>query len=213
MKRASAHYAPRLQRGKERNVALAASLLDGLVIEPNQIFSYYHIVGRPTRLRGFQPGLELHSGKPSHGIGGGCCQIANMLYWLALNAGMRIVERHRHALDLFPDENRQVPFGCGATIYYNYADFRFENPLASPVLLVLRVQDGALIGELRMSREAGFAVEVYESNHRYFEDKGAWYRENRIRRRFIRADGSVMLDQEEAHNVGKILYDPPGPSC
>ena len=213
LKREVGDYEPRFQLGKERNVALASSLLNGLVVQPNQIFSYYHIVGRPSRLRGFKPGLELHSAKSSHGVGGGCCQIANMLYVLALNAGMRIVERHRHALDLFPDSDRKVPFGCGATIFYNYADFRFENPLQNPVLLSLNIEDGVLVGELKTSLDPRFRVEVYEVDHRYFQEGGEWFRENRIRRKFLRANGSLILDREEAHNRGRILYDPPKTSC
>lgn len=34
-------------------------------------------------------------------------------------------------------------------------------------------------------------------------------RENRIRRRFLRVDGSVILDQEVAHNRVRILYTMP----
>src|SRR5262245_33438351 len=105
-------YDERLHRGKERNVALVAARLDGLLIRPGELFSYHHAVGRPSRRRGFQPGMELHDGAPSVGIGGGACAASNMLYLIALRAGMRIVERHRHALDLFPDDGRTVPFGC-----------------------------------------------------------------------------------------------------
>jgi hypothetical protein len=66
-----------LQRGKERNVRLAARLLDGLVIEPSQIFSHHHAIGRPTRRRGFVRGLELRDGHASAGVGGGLCQVSN----------------------------------------------------------------------------------------------------------------------------------------
>lgn len=213
LRRSADHYDARLQRGKERNVAIAAGLIDGLSIEPNQVFSYYHIVGRPSRWRGFRRGLELHSGRPSQGIGGGCCQVANMLYVLSLYGGMKIVERHRHALDLFPDQDRTVPFGCGATIFYNYADFRFENPLPQTVLLRMWIEQNFLHGELRLAEDPGFTVEVWEADHRFFQENGAWFRENRIHRRFRRTDGSVMLEQQEAHNRGRVLYEPPVTSC
>ena len=45
--RSTGSVAPALQRGKERNVALAASLIDRLVVEPNKLFSYHRTVGRP----------------------------------------------------------------------------------------------------------------------------------------------------------------------
>jgi len=200
---------PRLQRGKERNISLAASMLDGLVIQPFEIFSYHRVVGRPTRWRGFRPGLELREGAPSCGVGGGCCQISNMLHLLALRSGMKIVERHRHGLDLFPDHQRTVPFGCGATIFYNYADLRFENPLSQPVLLRLTIQNRMLVGEIWTTDDPGWTVEVYEVGHRFFREGEHWMRENHIHRRFRLADGSVLLDEEVAHNRGRILYEPP----
>ncbi|HEY5449796.1 MAG TPA: VanW family protein [Polyangia bacterium] len=206
-------YDERLQRGKERNVELAAARLDGLLIRPGEIFSYHHAVGRPSRWRGFQPGLELHDGAPSVGIGGGACAVSNMLYLLALRAGMRIVERHRHALDLFPDDARTVPFGCGATVFYNLADLRFENPWPDPVVLRLSVADGTLRGTLAAPRDFGFRVEVYETGHRFFRaadgDDGALFRENRIRRRITTVGGAVVSDAEVAHNRGRVLYAPP----
>lgn len=200
----------RLQLGKERNVSLAASLLNGLVIRPFEIFSYHHVVGRPSRWRGFRPGLELREGKPSCGVGGGCCQISNTLYLLALRGGMKIVERHRHGLDLFPDHQRTVPFGCGATIFYNFADLRFENPLSQPVLLRLSIQNRMLVGELWTADDPGWTVEIYEVGHRFFREGEYWMRENHIHRRVRLADGSVLFDQEVAHNRGRVLYEPPG---
>lgn len=214
LRRAGSAPDPRLQRGKERNVAIAARLLDGLCVPPNRLFSYHRAVGRPSRLRGFRIGLELRNGAPSAGVGGGCCQVSNLLYLLALRGGMKIVERHRHGLDLFPDNERAVPFGCGATVFYNYADLRWENPLPQPVLLQLRIAEGVLIGELWTEQDPGWMVEVYETDHRFFREGGAWMRENRLRRRFLRADGSILLDQEVAHNRGRVLYEPPeGEPC
>jgi vancomycin resistance protein VanW len=201
---------PVLQRGKERNVALGAQLLDGLVVRPHQLFSYHRTVGRPTRWRGFRPGLELQNDQPTRGVGGGCCQISNSLYLLALRGGMRVVERHRHGLDLFPDHQRTVPFGCGATIFYNYADLRFENPLPQPVLLQLRIEQCQLVAELWTEHDPGWTVEVYEVDHRFFREGDAWMRENRIRRRFCLPDGTLLLDQEVAHNRGRVMYEPPG---
>jgi vancomycin resistance protein VanW len=210
LERAPGAVDPVLQRGKERNVALAAGRLDGLVVRPHEIFSYHRTVGRPTRWRGFRPGLELQNDRPSRGVGGGCCQISNTLYLLALRGGMKIVERHRHGLDLFPDHQRTVPFGCGATVFYNYADLRFENPLPQPVLLRLQIEQRALAGELLAVDDPGWRVEVYEEGHRFFQEGGAWLRENHVRRRFCFPDGQVLLDQEVAHNRGRVLYEPPG---
>jgi vancomycin resistance protein VanW len=204
-----------LQRGKERNVTLASRRIDGLRIQPGQVFSYHHAVGRPSRLRGFRPGLELHDGRLSAGIGGGCCAVSNLLYLLALRAGLTIVERHRHALDLFPDHGRTVPFGCGATVFYNQADLRFSNPLSTPVLLCLEVVSRTLRGRITSLGDPGFRVEIYEVDHRRFRERdgatAGWWRENRVRRRLRRVDGTVIADEEVAHNRAKLAYDPEAP--
>ena len=145
-----------LQAGKEHNVSLAARALDGVVVRPTQLFSYHHLVGRPSRLRGFRPGLELHGERPGAGIGGGCCQLSNLLYLLCLLGGMRVVERHRHGLDLFPDSARTVPFGCGATVFYGTADLRFDNPLDQAVLLRMGIEDGRLVGGCSVQKIRAF---------------------------------------------------------
>ena len=200
------------QRAKERNISLAVARLDGLLVAPCQILSYHWAVGRPSRLRGFRAGLELRDGRPARGLGGGCCLVSNLLYRLALRGGMRIVERHRHGLDLFPDDARTVPFGCGATVAYNYADLRFENPLDAPVLLALELRDGrggrSLRGRLLTAGDPGFRVELYEADHRFRREGDQWLRENRIRRRILAAGGAVLVDQEVAHNVARVLYEP-----
>ena len=79
-----------LQAGKVRNVTIASEALQHLVIEPGDVFSYHRIVGRPSRRRGFRDGLELHNGQLTRGVGGGCCQVSNLLYLLALRSGMNI---------------------------------------------------------------------------------------------------------------------------
>jgi vancomycin resistance protein VanW len=202
-----------LQRGKERNVTLAASLLDRVVVRPSQLCSYHHLVGRPSRLRGFVPGLELHGERESAGVGGGCCQVSNLLYLLCLMGGMRVVERHRHGLDLFPDSARTVPFGCGATVFYGSADLRFDNPLDQPVLLRMTVEEGRLVGRLRCAEDPGFRVELEERDHRFYREGERWMRENRIVRRILDRHGRLILEQEVAHNVARTCYEPEGGPC
>jgi vancomycin resistance protein VanW len=205
----------RLQRGKEANVERAAALISGILIPPGGIFSYHHAVGRPSRLRGFRQGLELHAGQSGKGVGGGCCQVSNLLYLLALEAGLEIVERHRHGLDLFPDHGRTVPFGCGATVFYNFADLRFRNPYPDPVGIRVEIEAGAdgreLVGRIVSPWAPDLKVEIYEVEHRFERQGDAWWRENRIRRRYLDGRGEVVRDEEVAHNRGRCLYDPEAP--
>ncbi len=208
LERVPGSLATEVQLGKEHNVGLAARLLDRLIVEPNQVFSHHHTVGRTSRRRGFREGLELRNGEPTAGVGGGLCQVSNSFYWVAVRAGMRITERHRHGLDLFPDHERTVPFGCGATVVYNYADFRFENPLPMRVMLRARIDNGRFVSELWSTDDPGVRFEVEEVDHRFFREDDEWWRENRLRRRVRTPEGTLVLDHEIAHNRGRVMYTP-----
>ena len=195
-------YEGAVQRAKENNVRRVAGLLSGVVVEPGQLFSYHHVVGRPSLLRGFAAGPELREGELALGVGGGACQVTNMLFQLGLLAGLEVVERHRHGLDLFPDVGRAVPFGCGATVFYNMADLRLRNPHLFPVVLRFCVQDRHLLGALLAPMTLAEPVEVFETLHRFVERDGAWWRENRI----VRRTGD--RDEEVVHNLARTAYTP-----
>ena len=50
------------------------------------------------------------------GVGGGLCQMANMIHWLILHTPLEVTELHHHSDALFPDVKRRVPFGTGTSI-------------------------------------------------------------------------------------------------
>lgn len=202
--RAGAPYPPALQAGKERNVRRAAALVDGAVVGPGEVFSWHARVGPPLRMRGFAPGPEIHDGRLVAGVGGGACQVANLVFWLALHAGMELVERHRHDLDLFPDHDRTAPFGCGATVFFPARDLRFRNPGSAPVLLELRVAGGSLAGAARVTAPPAARWEVIERDHRFVREGDAVFRENRLLRRRVGAgEGAEEL---VAANRARVLY-------
>ena len=124
-----------LQHNKITNLRLAAERIDRLVIHTNETFSFWRLVGPPSARRGFLEGLVLESGRISKGIGGGLCQMGNLLYWMALHSPLSVTERWRHSYDVFPDESRTLPFGSGATLAWNYIDLQFKNETAAPIQL------------------------------------------------------------------------------
>lgn len=208
LRRGTVHYGEQLQQGKERNVALGAALIDGAVVAPGAIFSWHRAVGPPLRLRGFTRGPELHEGVLEPGLGGGLCQVSNLLYWLALHAGMEIVERHRHELDLFPDHDRTAPFGCGATVYYPRRDLRFRNPLEQPLLLETWLEAGQLHGRARLPCDPGMRWEVSEAGHRFVRSGAGVFRENRLLRRRI-GPGTAVAEELVSQNRARAAYPVP----
>lgn len=198
LRRETAAYGASLQRAKEQNVTLAARALDGVVIRGS--FSWHRTLGPPVGWRGYAEGPELHDDVLEPGAGGGLCQAANLLYWLALHAGLEVVERHRHALDLFPDEGRSVPFGCGATVFFPHKDLKLASP-ARPALVCMRVEGGALHGELRYAQDPGFTCEVVERDARLTREGGVTWRENALWRTF-----STGQEELIARHRAKVTY-------
>jgi vancomycin resistance protein YoaR len=129
-----------------------------------------------------------------------------MLFQLAADSGMLIVERHRHALDLFPDHVRTAPFGCGATVRYNYNDFRFENPLPYSVIVNMEIAGGQLGGSIAAPVEPMFRATIEERDHRFYNENGWRMRENRIYRIITYPDGTLIKEELLAHNRCRVNY-------
>ena len=117
-----------LQENKAVNLALSAPKVNGILIRPGETFSFWHLIGPDTARHGYKVGLTISNNKPSTGVGGGHCQFTNLIHWMVLHSDLTIVEHHHHdGFDLFPDYKRQIPFGTGTSIVYNYLDYRFRN--------------------------------------------------------------------------------------
>ena len=139
-----------LQRNKAVNLSIAIQQLNGIIIAPGETFSLWHLVGDTTAQKGYLPGLVIHGGKPTAGVGGGMCQLSNLLHWLVLHSELSITEMHHHErFNLFPDDRRQVPFGLGTSIVYNYLDYRFTNNTTHTYQILLSTDGEYLHGELR----------------------------------------------------------------
>jgi hypothetical protein len=114
-----------LELGKVQNLRVAAAAIDGIVLEPGEIFSFWRAVGRAMRSRGYVVGRELRRGCMIPTVGGGLCQLTVALSRSANSAGMEIVERHRHSAR---PEGLAIDEASDATVFWNYLDFRFRSP-------------------------------------------------------------------------------------
>lgn len=137
-----------LQHNKILNLQAALPRLNGIVVRPGETLSYWRTLGKPTRRKGYVDGMVLFCGEVRTGIGGGLCQLSNLIYWMTLHTELTVTERHRHSYDVFPDANRSQPFGSGATCAYNYRDLRILNRTPVAYQLKLRM-DGEYLLPLR----------------------------------------------------------------
>lgn len=117
MRRRLGNTQPQLQENKVVNLTLAAPKVNGVLIYPGEVFSFWKLVGSCTAKKGYREGLTISLGEPAAGIGGGMCQFTNLIHWMVLHTPLTVTEHHHHdGLDLFPDYGRQVPFGGGTSI-------------------------------------------------------------------------------------------------
>ena len=199
-----------LQRNKITNLTLAVEKINRVVIEPGETFSFWKLVGKPTARKGYLTGLVLQDGQAREGIGGGLCQLGNLLYWMALHSPLEVNERYRHGFDVFPDVNRTIPFGCGATLSYNYIDLQLYNPTDQPYQLVFSFSDTHLQGQLRGSVASDLEYQVYESKHLMRgEIWGGYTRHNQIRRKVLnKLTGEEIADEWVTENHAIMMYNP-----
>ena len=133
---------------KIHNLALAAQSINDVVINPQQIFSLWALIGAPTQQRGYLPGRSLVKQQLQAEYGGGLCQLSGLLYHLALTAGLTVLERHPHSVDLYTEETRFAPLGSDATVVYGYKDFRFLNSLPQPICVQIVVGKDFVTGQI-----------------------------------------------------------------
>jgi vancomycin resistance protein VanW len=196
-----------LQHNKVTNLMLAAPHLDGLLIRPGETFSFCRLVGRTSRRRGFVEGMQLEDGETVPGLGGGICQLANLIHWLVLHSPLTVTERSTHSEDPFPDDGRTVPWGTGCTIFYNYVDLQVRNDTSDTFQLRVRVGEHDLCGELRSDAEPSHKYRVYARQERFLRVGGAYFRSNEIWRDQTDADGRTTSALVRT-NIARTMYDP-----
>ena len=199
----------RLQMNKETNLRLAGEKINGLIIFPGEVFSFWHTVGRTTAKKGYLPGLTIGVGHLGEDVGGGLCQLANLIHWTVLNSPLTVTELHHHTDALFPDSGRRVPFGTGTSIFYNNVDYRFRNDTDTPVQLLIWQEGHDLCGELRAEHAFANRWRVIEEDHHFRrEQDGFYYRCSRIYRIKTDCEGKELYRELLLNNHSKVMYDP-----
>lgn len=198
-----------MQHNKVQNLRIVADRLDGLLIRPDEQFSFCRLVGKATRRKGYLDGMLLSNGAPTAGVGGGICQMANLLHWMVLHTPLTVVERSEHSYDPFPDNGRVLPWGVGCAVYYNYVDLRLRNDTEITLQLRTRVGDRYLEGEIRSEQGLPWSYSVYAVDER-FEQRGPdWFRHNEIWRDVIDRRTGNRVDRELVKvNPALVKYVP-----
>ncbi len=133
---------------KKHNLHIGIQNLQNRQINPGQILSFWHIVPVPNAKNGYRKGRNITDNALGLDYGGGLCQLSGILYHLALIAGLEIIERHPHSLDLYNEKTRYTPLGSDATVVYGYKDLRIRNNFSFPFCLQFEIQQDSLVAKL-----------------------------------------------------------------
>ena len=198
-----------LQENKVTNLKIAAKCLNGVLVRPGEIFSYWKLIGNPTGRKGYVEGMILKNGTVAPGIGGGLCQMSNLIFWMTIHTPLTVIERHRHGYDVFPDSNRTQPFGSGATCFYPYGDLMIQNNTNDTYQLVIHVGEEYLEGEWRVAAEPEYRYEVEERNHELRSEYwGGYSRHNEISQKQYDLEGNLLGEKLVVKNSAIMMYSP-----
>lgn len=200
----------RLQHNKVVNLRLASRRVDGLLIRPGETFSFNKVVGNCTRRKGYVEGMRLSNGEATSGVGGGICQLANLLHWMFLHSPLTVVERSEHSFDPFPDSRRVLPWGVGCSIVYNYVDLVVRNDTPITFQLRVRVARKHLRGELRADRPTTVSYKVEARGEEFVRTtSGRVYRRNEIWRTLVdKRTGDRIGEECVKRNCALVKYVP-----
>jgi vancomycin resistance protein VanW len=198
-----------LQENKAINLALAAPKISGVLIRPGEVFSLWHLVGKTSARKGYREGLMIRHGRPDRGIGGGLCQLSNLIHWIVLHTPFEITEHHHHdGVDLFPDFGRQVPFGVGTSISCNYLDYRFKNNTDRTFQLLVYTDEKYLNAELRAEKPLDVKYHIHSRHERFVKENGVYYRCGEVWRECIdKSTGRILESRLIKTNHAQVMYD------
>lgn len=114
------------------NIQTVSEKINPYTLMPNEIFSFWRIAGNPNNGQ-LQKSRSIINGEIVNEYGGGICQVASIVYHISIMAGLEILERHNHSVDIYTEETRFTPIGTDATVVYGYKDLRIRNSFPFPI--------------------------------------------------------------------------------
>ena len=153
--------------------------------------------------------VDMFLGRIGGDIGGGLCQLSNLIFWMTLHTPLTVTERYRHSHDVFPDANRTQPFGSGATCAYPHRDLMIRNDTDRPYQLCLRVGETHLEGAWRSTEPPALQFRVIEKDARIDQASwGGYIRHNQLWREVYGLSGALLEEQYLCTNDAIMMYSP-----
>jgi len=118
------------------NIHVMADQLDGLVVQPSEVFSMNDRIGPRLESDGYVPaGIlldgELYCCDHPLNIGGGTSQVATTFYNAIFRNGFEIIDHKPHSRYI-----NRYPLGIEATLGYTWPDVVFRNDTFTPLTIL-----------------------------------------------------------------------------
>ncbi|MBR6790388.1 MAG: VanW family protein, partial [Oscillospiraceae bacterium] len=146
-----------------RNIELACEKLDGIVLQPGEVFSFNEAVGLRTAEAGFEVAPVDANDEATAEMGGGVSQVSSTLYASALLGLLETVERPNHS---FPVSFIQP--GTDALVTNpddggNAADLKFRNTRTEPIRIsaTCRVDEATQLREVLIEIRSALTASDY----------------------------------------------------
>lgn len=195
------------QLNKADNIEIAGGKINGIVIKPGEVFSFWKTVGKISRSKGYKDGRIIKKNKLVAGVGGGLCNLGNTLHLLILHSPLEVTEFHKHSDALAPDEGKRVPFSAGTSVCYNHIDYRFKNNTDQNVQLLVWRNGEDLHAELRSEKDFCYSYELIEEDHHFKKENGKFYRNSKIYRNVINKKSGTVEKELIHNNHSEVMFD------
>jgi len=149
------------------NIRLASEVINGILIKPQDIFSFNKYVGPAEKADGYKESTIIANGVFVNGYGGGICQVSSTLYNALLLANLPIVERYNHSV--YGEATKYVPLGQDAAIFYGFKDLRFKNNSDHMIVIFSKVFRDTLQVSIFGGNEGKAEVEIISKDKKVID--------------------------------------------
>ncbi|EDX55707.1 conserved hypothetical protein [Bacillus cereus W] len=136
------------------NVNKSANTLSGVIVAPDETFSFNSRVGVTDAAHGYKSAAVYSQGKVIQSAGGGVCQVSSTLYSAALRADLGIVSRSNHSMPV-----NYLPLGQDAAVADYGPDLKFKNNTGNHIYIQAFSNGGSITTRI-FGTNTGKNVEV-----------------------------------------------------
>lgn len=118
-------------KNRIHNIKVGVGKMKGIIILPEEEFSFNKYLGPVEEEQGFLPELVIKKTGTVPELGGGLCQVSSTVFRTAMQAGLPITQRKNHSYAV----QYYSPQGTDATIYPGVIDLKFINDTENAILI------------------------------------------------------------------------------